>query len=60
MGAILKDAFLKARFSVVEIVVLNVYLYNESCSADKNTLAGGFVGARTGESVVFCANFKKI
>ena len=38
-------------------MVLNVYLYNESCSAGKNTRAGGFIGARTGEVVVFCANY---
>ena len=35
-------------------MVLKVYLNNESCSAGKNTRAGGFIGARTGESVVFC------
>ena len=41
-------------------MVLNVYFYNESCSACKNTGAAGFVGVGTGEGVVFCANFKKI
>ena len=51
---ILKDAFLRSRFSEVEIVVLNVYLNNESCSAGKNTGTTGFIGAGTGDGVVFC------
>ena len=54
LRAILKDAFLMVRFSGVEIVVLNVYLNNESCGACKNTGAAGSVCTRTGESVLFC------
>ena len=59
LGRMKNEQFLAA-FGAKGLVfwwLLNAYLYNESCSAGKNTRAGGFIGARTGEGVVFCANF---
>ena len=58
LGRMKNEQFLAA-FGAKGLVfwwLLNAYLYNENCSACKNTGAAGAVGALTGESVGVCAN----